>query len=220
MQYQKFLSPLIAMTFITAPVRFAFAVEEQPGVESAVPADEEAPSPETPDSPSPETLSEETPDSPVESGEASEVEDTVSEGEESTQDVAEEPQTEEELEPQVEGPERPLEPQIGGKPAKGKGMMIAGGTLLGLGAAGLATSIVFTQCKELTSSFGCENREQRRFVVPISASVVTLGALLLTFGVVNHVKYRRWEKWTPGKEAALAPVLYTDGAGISYAARF
>ena len=122
--------------------------------------------------------------------------------------------------PVEEGPERPTEPQIGGKPAKGKGMMIAGGTLLGVGAAGLAASIVLTQCEQIESTVGCKNNPHRKFVIPGSGAVVALGALLLAFGVVNHVKYRRWEKWTPGREAVVVPTLLKDGAGFSYAARF
>lgn len=118
--------------------------------------------------------------------------------------VAEEPQQPEEPPaPEItvpEGPERPPEPTLGnGKfKAKGTGLMIAGGTLLGLGVIGVVTSAVLTRCTELDNSFACKNRQHNTFAVPATATVALLGAVLLFVGIAYRSRYKRWERWTPG----------------------
>jgi hypothetical protein len=99
-----------------------------------------------------------------------------------------------------EGPERPAEPTLGnGKfKAKGTGLMIAGGTLLGLGVIGVVTSAVLTRCTELDNSFACKNRQHNTFAVPATATVALLGAVLLAVGLAYRARYKRWERWTPG----------------------
>jgi hypothetical protein len=99
-----------------------------------------------------------------------------------------------------EGPERPAEPTLGnGKfKAKGTGLMIAGGTLLGLGVIGVVTSAVLTRCTDLDNSFACKNRQHNTFAVPATATVALLGAVLLFVGLAYRSRYKRWERWTPG----------------------
>lgn len=147
---------------------------------------------------------------------------------------AEEPEAEPEPEPEPatppppveEGPERPPEPQIGGKAAKGTGMMIAGGTLLGVGAGALTASVLLTQCPEPANTVGCKYAPHRTFVVPVSAAVTTAGLLLLLVGAGYSTRYKRWKAWSPEKErakvktAAVGPTLIPGGGGIGYVGRF
>ncbi|HRI10994.1 MAG TPA: hypothetical protein PKW35_24415, partial [Nannocystaceae bacterium] len=128
--------------------------------------------------------------------------------------------------PVEEGPERPPEPQIGGKAAKGTGMMIAGGTLLGVGAGALTASVLLTQCPEPANTVGCKYAPHRTFVVPVSAAVTTAGLLLLLVGAGYSTRYKRWKAWSPEKErakvktAAVGPTLIPGGGGIGYVGRF
>ena len=132
--------------------------------------------------------------------------------------------------PVSEGPERPPEPQIGGKPAKGVGMMIAGGTLLGVGVASLATSVVLTSCPEPANTTGCKYATHRTFVVPVTAAVTTAGLLLLLVGAGYSSRYKRWQRWTPEQDrgkgkvkvetAAVGPSVWPGGGGVGYVGRF
>lgn len=123
-----------------------------------------------------------------------------------------------------EGPERPPEPTIGnGKyKAKGTGLMIAGGTLFGVGLAGVLTTYFLTRCTEIEDNFACKNKQHNTFAVPATASLALLGAVLLLVGVGYHARYKKWERWTPGtaKKTALTPTMLRGGAGVSYTVKF
>lgn len=122
-----------------------------------------------------------------------------------------------------EGPERPPEPTLGnGKfKAKGTGLMIAGGTMLGLGAVGVITSFFLTRCPEPTNSFACKNQHNNTFAVPATGAVALLGAVVLAVGVTYRVRYRRWEQWDPKRaKTAFFPTLTPTSAGVGTVVNF
>jgi hypothetical protein len=127
-----------------------------------------------------------------------------------------------------EGPERPAEPTLGnGKyKAKGTGLMIAGGTLFGVGIAGVITTYFLTRCPDtdLENNFACKNRDHNTFAVPATVSLALLGAVLLLVGAGYNVRYKRWERWTPEaaakKKTAITPTFLRGGAGVSYTVKF
>ncbi len=137
---------------------------------------------------------------------------------------AEPEKTEEPPPPAVpEGPERPPEPTLGnGKfKAKGTGLMIAGGTLFGLGAVGVITGFFLTRCPEPANSFACKNQQNNTFAVPATGAVTLLGAVLLAVGVTYRVRYRRWEQWDPKRaKTAFFPTLSPTGAGVGTVVNF
>jgi hypothetical protein len=160
---------------------------------------------------------------------------------EPTPEAEPEPEAEAEPEPEPEpapAPEpapdpyadRPPEPQIGGKPAKGLGMTIAGATLFAVGAGGTVASVMLTNCPEPASTVGCKYADQRAFAVPLSASVTAAGLLLLLVGIGYQVRYKRWKGWSPDQSggkgklkvqtAGVAPTFSRDGFGVGYVARF
>lgn len=157
-------------------------------------------------------------------------EETQAEGDEVPTEVAQpEPEEEaateeapaEETPPVPEGPERPPEPTLGnGKyKAKGTGLMIAGGVLLGLGVAGVITTYFLTRCpdEELDKSFACRNRQHNTFAVPATGAAAVLGAVLLAVGVTYRVRYKRWENWDPkGAKTAIRPAFSAGGIGFRF----
>jgi Ca2+/Na+ antiporter len=100
--------------------------------------------------------------------------------------------------------------------------MIAGGTLLGLGAAGLISSIMLTRCNTLEDNFACKNQHNSTFAVPATAAATLLGAVLLFVGVGYRVRYKKWENWKPenAPKTAVYPTLLRGGAGVGYSLRF
>ena len=127
--------------------------------------------------------------------------------------------------PEPIGPERPPEPTVanGKYKAKGTGLMIAGGSLLGLGIAGLLTSYFLTRCDELENSFSCRNKQNSTFAVPATGAAALLGAVLLAVGVGYHVRYKKWQNWKPSAtpaNTAVYPTLLRGGAGLGYSLKF
>ncbi len=166
-----------------------------------------------------------------EAGEEEAGEEEVGEEEAGEEEVAEEePAPEEEAaaeEPEVEpppptptGPQRPDEPRIGGRPAKGVGLMATGGVLLGLGAAGLITTSLVTRKCSFDGPLQCKYRDQDEFLIPLTAAPTILGVVLLAVGAGYYVRYNKWEKWTPGKNAMVAPILGRNGGGVAVSGRF
>ncbi len=138
--------------------------------------------------------------------------------------------------------DRPPEPQVAGKPRKGLGLMIAGGSVL---AVGLASSITFgmvTQHCKYSGPLKCKFQDQDDFLIPLGSAVTLLGAVLLGVGVGYHLSYKKWERWTPAVAAAekakaekranrgrrkksktqtaFAPAMLRGGAGIVLGGRF
>jgi hypothetical protein len=114
---------------------------------------------------------------------------------------------------------------IAGKPAKGKGMMIAGGVLLGGGIAGTIASILLTSCPEPANTVGCKYSTHRTLAVPVAGSVTLVGGLLLGVGIAYAVRYKKWQRWKPEddkkiKKTALVPTFMPGGAGVGYVGRF
>ncbi|HLT37072.1 MAG TPA: hypothetical protein VK034_12330 [Enhygromyxa sp.] len=135
----------------------------------------------------------------------------------------EEPEAEEPPPPEIDepGPMRPPEPTWGPKnqyPRNGKGMLITGGIVTGLGAAFIVTSVLITRC-DFDSALSCKYGDQRDFLVPLSVATTSLGLLLIGVGVGNHVKYKKWKNWTP-EQSALVPSYMPGGGGVAYVARF
>jgi hypothetical protein len=117
---------------------------------------------------------------------------------------------------------RPPEPRIGNKPAKGKGLMIAGGTVAGVG---LGLTIAFTLMTRNCSFDGplqCSLQNQDDFLIPAGAATLLTGTMLLGVGVGYHFKYKRWERWSPEdmKKTALVPTATRHGGGLAWVGRF
>ncbi|MEZ4448632.1 MAG: hypothetical protein R3B09_04065 [Nannocystaceae bacterium] len=206
----RFTSPLVAAALAILPVQSA----------SAAPAPTPAPA-------TPESTPEEAPPEGEGAETAEEAPTEEAPAEEPTEEAAPEPEPEPPP-PVPEGPQKPDEPVIAGKPATGKGLLIAGGTIFGVGVAVTITSVLLTNCPELSNSVGCKYHDQRNFLIPISASALTTGALLLAVGAGFKVRHNRWKRWTPEsdrsaknvKEAALVPTMIPGGAGLGYVGRF
>ena len=122
------------------------------------------------------------------------------------------------------GPERPPEPTVanGKYKAKGTGLMIAGGALLGLGLAGVVTSIFLTKCDAPADTFACKQHHNNTFAVPATGAAALLGAVLLAVGVGYRLRYKKWERWTPDSapKTALYPTMLRGGAGVGYTVKF
>jgi hypothetical protein len=100
-------------------------------------------------------------------------------------------------------------------------MMIAGGTLLGVGLAGVISTYFLTRCDEPENSFQCRNKAHNTFAVPATGALTLLGTVLLLVGVGYHVRYKKWERWTPkNAKAALTPTMLRGGGGVSYTLNF
>src|SRR5690606_32227185 len=135
----------------------------------------------------------------------------------------EEPEAEEPPPPEIEepGPMRPPEPTWGPKnqyPRNGKGMLITGGVVTGVGAAFIVTSVLLTRC-DFESTLSCKYGDRRDFLVPLSVATTGRGLLLIGVGVGNHVKYKKWKNWTP-EQTALVPSYVPGGGGVAYVGRF
>jgi hypothetical protein len=120
-----------------------------------------------------------------------------------------------------EGPERPDEPRVAGKPATGRGLLIAGGTTLGVGLVGLIAGLLVTRC-DYDSALKCRYAESRDLVVPLAATAMLTGTILLGVGGGWRVRYRRWERWDPAQAGAtaLVPVVQRGGGGLHLIRRF
>ncbi|PRP92378.1 hypothetical protein ENSA5_49480 [Enhygromyxa salina] len=129
---------------------------------------------------------------------------------------------EEEPELVPEGPLRPPEPTWGPKdqyPMNGKGMLITGGLITGLGAAFIVTSVLITDCN-FDSALSCKLGDQRDFLIPLSVAATGLGVLLVGVGIGNHVKYKRWERWAPEKTAVVPTLVPGGGGGVAWVGKF
>jgi len=115
--------------------------------------------------------------------------------------------------------EEMLEPKLAGRPAKGLGMMITGGVLVGLGAAGIGASFALTNCPEPSNSIGCKNQHNRRLLVPIAGSVALVGTLLLVVGGIHAARYKKWQAKNKNK-VAIAPTYLPGGGGVAYSMQF
>ncbi|RMG99819.1 MAG: hypothetical protein D6705_02060 [Deltaproteobacteria bacterium] len=121
-----------------------------------------------------------------------------------------------------QGPQRPEEPTIGGKPAKGVGLMAAGGTLLGLGVVGIVTTSLITRNCSFDGPLKCKYRNQDSFLIPLTAAPAVLGVILLSVGIGYRVRYKKWENWTPegSRKAAVVPFGGRSSAGLAVVGRF
>jgi hypothetical protein len=120
------------------------------------------------------------------------------------------------------GPMRPPEPTWGPKnqyPRNGKGMLITGGIVTGLGAAFIVTSVLITRC-DFESALSCKFGDQRDLLIPTAVAATGLGLLLIGVGVGNHVKYKRWKTWTPEQTAVVPTYVPGGGGGVAWVGRF
>ena len=154
------------------------------------------------------------PEEPAE-GEAAEGEAAEEEPAEETEDETAEDETADEG-VSAEGPsdDRGPPPSFGDKPATGKGLMIAGGVTIGVGVAFLATSVAITRCDPDRPD--CRFGDQDEFLIPTAATGTAVGILLLTAGLINRRRYKRWEKGEL-KTTAFAPT-YMPGGGVGLGA--
>jgi hypothetical protein len=220
------LASVLATAVGLAPVHVLAAPPEETEVsigapeegEEGAPGDVETPEGETPEGETPPEGEGEVTEGETPEGETPEGEATEGEGE----GEVEEP--EEEVPPPVveeTGPLRPPEPTWGPKsqyPRNGKGMLITGGLVTGLGAAFIITSVLVTRC-DFDSNLSCKFGDQRNFLVPTAVATTGLGLLLIGVGVANHIKYKRWQNWTPEK-AAMVPTYVPGGGGVALVGRF
>ncbi|MFO7562857.1 MAG: hypothetical protein R6X02_09470 [Enhygromyxa sp.] len=119
------------------------------------------------------------------------------------------------------GPMRPPEPTWGPKnqyPRDGKGMLITGGLVTGLGAAFIVTSVLITRC-DFDSALSCRYGDQRDFLIPTAVATTGLGVLLVGVGISNRIKYKRWQNWTP-EQTAVVPSYVPGGGGVAVVGRF
>ncbi len=98
-------------------------------------------------------------------------------------------------------------------------MLITGGIVTGLGAAFIATSVLITRC-DYDSSLRCRYGNQRDFLVPTAVATTGLGLLLVGVGVGNHIRYKRWENWTPEKTAVVPTFVPGGGGGLAWVGSF
>ena len=146
------------------------------------------------------------------------------EGEGEEEEPAEEIETEAEPPPPAADPGemRPPEPTWGPKnqyPRNGKGMLITGGVTTGLGAAFIVTSVLITRC-DFESSLSCRFGDQRDFLIPTAVATTGLGLLLVGVGIGNHIKYKRWQNWTPEKTAVVPTYVPGGGGGVAFVGKF
>jgi hypothetical protein len=222
----RITSSALATALALAPVNSALAapaaapapapLDPQPVDE--VPEDVE--SPEGVDGEDPEAVEGETPEDV--DGEDPEADIEAPEDEEPVdEEIEDEEPEDEDLPIAAEGPLRPAEPTWGPKdqfPMNGKGMLITGGVVTGLGAAFIVTSILITAC-DFDSALSCKFAPQRDFLVPTAVAATGLGLLLIGVGIGNHIKYKRWERWAP--ETAFVPTTVPGGGGgVAMVGRF
>lgn len=209
---RSFVATVLAVAMVPVPGLAAPAAPAAPTAPAAAPANPSEPPPGEPPPGEPPTevpTSDAPPDEvPVEAP------------------AAEEPKTEEpppETPETVvpEGPERPPEPTLGnGKfKAKGTGLMISGGVLLGAGLVGVITSYFLTRCpeEEIENSFACKNRQHNTFAVPATGAAALLGAVLLIVGLTYRARYKRWENWDPNRaKTAFRPSFSANGVSFKF----
>lgn len=116
---------------------------------------------------------------------------------------------------------RPPEPKWGNKtPAKGTGMLIAGGTTLGAGLAFTITSIFLTSQCSLDGPLSCKYENQDTLFIPLGIGVSLVGVMLLAVGGGYARKYKKWENWQPEQKTAVAPLFMRGGGGLALSRRF
>lgn len=230
------LSALLATTMMTLPSNVAladvgaFAPEE----EGAEPAEGDAPDATEGEEPTDEEAKADEAEGEEETGEEPEEGEEGTEGEATEEEAEEEPEEEPKEEPKPaaeeapppeapEGPARPPEPTYGakGKPAKGTGMIIAGGVLLGVGVAGTITAALITRNCDIHGPLQCKYENQDRFLIPMAAAGALMGGILLAVGFGFRTRYKKWESWSPkDNRTALVPVAFPGGGGVTYGGQF
>lgn len=225
----RIVSGVAALALVTAPSPSAWAAPAE--------NDEEAMPDEGPDAESVEGEPAEGETAEDQEGEEASADEGGEEAEETEE--AEEPASEPAepppptpVEPEID---RPDEPMINGKPRTGKGLMISGGVVLGVGiGTTIAFSLMTRGCK-IDGPLQCRLQDQDAFLIPLGASTTLLGAMLLSVGVGYHLHYKRWQQWTPEQEkakqnrrrgkrnkatAVFSPTFLPGGAGLGATGRF
>ena len=117
--------------------------------------------------------------------------------------------------------DKPEEPRIAGKPATGKGLIIAGSVVAGVGAAMTLTFSLITRKCSYDGPLQCRLENQDRFLIPMGAATLLTGTMLLGVGIGYHVNYKRWERWSPQeKKTVIVPTTLPGGGGLAWVGRF
>ena len=124
----------------------------------------------------------------------------------------------------------PEEPKVANRPAKGIGLMAAGGSTLGVGLAWTIGFGLATRNCSLDGPLQCKLENQDEFLIPAGVAMMTLGTILLGVGIGWHIRYKRWQAWKPGQEdkkkkgrgktARIAPAMFGRGGGLVMGGRF
>ncbi|MCA9706207.1 MAG: hypothetical protein KDK70_10190, partial [Myxococcales bacterium] len=114
----------------------------------------------------------------------------------------------------------PEEPMIAGKPATGKGLMIAGGVVAGVGLGLTITFSLITRKCSYDGPLQCRLQNQDNFLIPLGAATLLTGSMLLGVGAGYHVRYKRWKRLSGEKKTALVPTTMNRGAGLAWVGRF
>ncbi|MCY1011149.1 hypothetical protein OV079_37440 [Nannocystis pusilla] len=208
---RSFVATVLAVAMVPVPGLAAPAAPAAaPAAQPASPADAPPPADSVPSDAPPDEVP--TSDAPP---------DEVPVEEPKEEPKAEEPPPETPETVVPEGPERPPEPTLGnGKfEAKGTGLMISGGVLLGAGLVGVITSYFLTRCPEeqIENSFACKNRQHNTFAVPATGAAALLGAVLLIVGLTYRARYKRWENWDPTRaKTAFRPSFTANGVSFKF----
>lgn len=208
---RSFVATVLAVAMVPVPGLAAPAAPAAaPAAQPASPADAPPPADSVPSDAPPDEVP--TSDAPP---------DEVPVEEPKEEPKAEEPPPETPETVVPEGPERPPEPTLGnGKfKAKGTGLMISGGVLLGAGLVGVITSYFLTRCPEeqIENSFACKNRQHNTFAVPATGAAALLGAVLLIVGLTYRARYKRWENWDPTRaKTAFRPSFTANGVSFKF----
>lgn len=113
----------------------------------------------------------------------------------------------------------PEEPRIAGKSATGKGLMIAGGVVAGVGLGLTITFSLITRNCSIEGPLQCGLQNQDTFLIPMGAATLLAGTMVLGVGVGYHIRYKRWKRLSENK-TALLPTTLPRGAGLAWVGRF
>ncbi len=112
------------------------------------------------------------------------------------------------------------EPRIANRPATGKGLMIAGGTVAGVGVAMTITFSLMTRNCSFDGPLQCRLQNQDDFLIPMSAATLITGSMVLAVGIGYNIRYKRWKRNSGDATTAFVPAPMRNGGGLAWVGRF